>query len=287
MGANSQSFSSLKESGNQLFVKTTRDDTQSPALYQQQMCQALQYYNLASNLVKSALEKSFIRKNIAVTQLRVGQRLKQILETESEKVNKKEFDAMLHHYRSWRSPTSMLNSAFRSVSILSGLVSYWFVPRVQGSPSDQSSSNEPILPLIKEDLQYFLEESLKNFGEAIEIGQEVQSSDWTLQVRKGQQECRKLYWNFFSDSNSTGDEFSVLCGRLHQFCWEMTGSARAQYFLKLGHLTFHKAIQYQEKNLIIQSIQLLHNNYLNIEEAKKLDSQLEEAVELEESNFTH
>jgi hypothetical protein len=58
-------------------------------------------------------------------------------------------------------------------------------------------------------------------------------------------------------------------------------------FLKLGRLTFEKAIELQDNGRFAESLQLLRDNYLNIEEAKKDECQIEEVIELEESNFIH
>ena len=83
------------------------------------------------------------------------------------------------------------------------------------------------------------------------------------------------------------EELKIIRGRLHQLCWNLNGSVRAELFLKLGRMTFNKAVQYQESGRAGESLHLLKDNHLNIEEAKKLDAQLQEAVELEENNFMH
>jgi ribosomal protein L7/L12 len=44
-------------------------------------------------------------------------------------------------------------------------------------------------------------------------------------------------------------------------------------------------VDLQEHKKYIESLQLLHDNRMNIEEAKKISSQLEEATELEESTY--
>jgi hypothetical protein len=59
-----QSFYTLKESGNQLFKKTFQDNAFSLTHYQQQMCQALQYYNMACDFARNAKQLSSIKKTL-------------------------------------------------------------------------------------------------------------------------------------------------------------------------------------------------------------------------------
>ena len=224
-----KSFDSLKELGNQLFLKTSQNENLSPVIYQQRMCEALQFYYTAGNLATSPQQLSSIRKNVAVTQLHIAEKL--------------------------------IPEYFRQVL--------------------KSTPNQ-----MEKDLQFFLEQALNNFEEAMKIGLGVQSPGWTAQMREQKHKCAQLLWNFLLKSQD-GNNFSVLCGRLHQVLWNLIGSVRAELFLQLGRLTFNKAVEYQECGKSIESLQLLHNNYLNIEEAKKLDAQLNEAVELEDSNFVH
>ena len=98
-------------------------------------------------------------------------------------------------------------------------------------------------------------------------------------MRERKHQCAQLLWNFLLKSHD-GNDFSVLYGRLHHVFWKLIGSVRAELFLLLGHLTFNKAVEYQEGGKVVESLQLLHDNYLNIEVAKKLDAQLNEAGEL-------
>ena len=65
------------------------------------------------------------------------------------------------------------------------------------------------------------------------------------------------------------EELKIIRGRLHQLCWNLNGSVRAELFLKLGRMTFNKAVQYQESGRAGESLHLLKDNHLNIEEAKK------------------
>ena len=225
-----KSFDSFKELGNRLFLKTSQNENLSPVIYQQRMCEALQFYNKAGNFATSAQQVSSIRKNVAFTQLRIA-----------EKLNPAYFRQVLR-----RSTTNQMGK----------------------------------------DLQFFLEEALKNFEEAMKIGLGVQSPAWTAQVRERKHQCAHLLWNFLMKSHD-GNDFSILCGRLHQVFGNLIGSVRAELFLQLGRLTFNKAVEYQEDGKVVESLQLLHDNYLNIEEAKKLDAQLNEAGELEDSNFMH
>ena len=225
-----KSFDSFKELGNQLFLKTSQNENLSPVIYQQRMCEALQFYNKAGNFATSAQQVSSIRKNVAFTQLRIA-----------EKLNPAYFRQVLR----------------------------------------RSTTNQ-----MRKDLQFFLEEALKNFEEAMKIGLGVQSPAWTAQVRERKHQCAHLLWNFLLKLHD-GNDFSVLCGRLHQVFGNLIGSVRAELFLQLGRLTFNKAVEYQEDGKVVESLQLLHDNYLNIEEAKKLDAQLNEAGELEDSNIMH
>ena len=114
-----KSFDYFKEKGNQLFLKTIQNEKLSPVIYQQRMCEALQFYNKAGNFATSAQQVSSIRKNVAFTQLRIA-----------EKLNPAYFRQVLR-----RSTTNQMGK----------------------------------------DLQFFLEEALKNFEEAMKIGLGVQS----------------------------------------------------------------------------------------------------------------
>ena len=152
------------------------------------------------------------------------------------------------------------------------------------SPSSTSRINKPGTQMEK-DIEFFLEESLKHFEMAAEVGKGVQDLDWIKQIEERHQQCAELLWSalvfIFQD-------LSEMFGRLHKLCWNLSGTLRAHLFLKLGHLTFLKAVDCQETNKVIQSLQLLHDNHLNIEEAKKLPPfQLEEVLELEDNTYTH
>jgi hypothetical protein len=106
-----------------------------------------------------------------------------------------------------------------------------------------------------------------------------------LQMQENQRKCAELMWNFLI-SLCSKKALCVLLGQLHQFCWSINEpSLRANLFLKLGRFTFQKAVDLQEHKKYIESLQLLHDNRMNIEEAKKISSQLEEATELEESTY--
>ncbi|XP_046443360.1 uncharacterized protein LOC124193538 [Daphnia pulex] len=139
---------------------------------------------------------------------------------------------------------------------------------------------------LEKELKFYLEGSLENFVQAAEIGKLFQNADWISKLTESQQECAYLLWNFFLKSLKQ-EKLSVLFGRLHKLCWNLNGLTRSSFFLKLGRLTFEKAIEHQDNGRFIESLQLLRDNYLNIEEAKKDKDQCEEAIELEESNFIH
>jgi hypothetical protein len=98
------------------------------------------------------------------------------------------------------------------------------------SPSSTSRINKPETQLEK-DLEFFLEESLKNFEMAAKIGKGVQDMDWIMQIEERHQKCAELLWSalvfIFQD-------LSKMFGRLHKFCWNLKGILRAQLFLKLG-----------------------------------------------------
>lgn len=230
------SFDSFKNLGNQIFQKTYQDLTLSPVLYKERICQALQYYNKASNLARNAKEKSSILKNIAASQFRIGEKC----------------------YNCYQQLTKSTRQSRNSKSSSSTLIT---------------------------ESQYFLEESLKNFMEAIEIGKSIQEPAWIVQMTEKQHQCAELLWNSIISQDHV--KWPVLCGQLHQLCLKLTGPIRAKLFLKLGRLTFQKAVKQQENGRMIQSLQLLHDNYQNIEEAKRLENQLDEVIELEESNYTH
>ena len=68
-------FDSLKELGNELFKETNRNENLSSIFYQQRLCQALQFYNRAGNLAKSTQQVPSIGKNVALTQMRIAEKL--------------------------------------------------------------------------------------------------------------------------------------------------------------------------------------------------------------------
>ncbi|EFX65699.1 hypothetical protein DAPPUDRAFT_117072 [Daphnia pulex] len=140
---------------------------------------------------------------------------------------------------------------------------------------------------LEKELKFYLEGSLEDFVEAAEIGKPVQNADWISKLTESQQECAFLLWDFFLKSLKK-EKLSVLFRQLHKLCWNLTGLTRSKFFLKLGHLTFEKAIEHQDNGRFTESLELLRDNYLNIEEAKKDKYQIiEEAIELQESNFLH
>jgi hypothetical protein len=140
---------------------------------------------------------------------------------------------------------------------------------------------------LEKELKFYLEGSLENFVEAAEIGEPVQNDDWFSKLLESQITCAYFLWNFFLKSLKN-EGLPILFGQLHKICWNKTAYGRSSFFLKLARLTFEKAIELQENGRFTESLQLLHDNYLNIEEAKKDKYQtIEEAIELEESNFIH
>lgn len=139
----------------------------------------------------------------------------------------------------------------------------------------------------EKELIYFLQESLKNAEGALVEGSAAHGETWTCQLRDRRRDCATLLWECLVDARHEDVNFQALRGRLHEFCWKFEGQLRAEYFLKYGQLTFHKALSYQENGQFKESMQLLHDNNLAIEEAKKSSEFIDEAEELEEDNYVH
>lgn len=133
---------------------------------------------------------------------------------------------------------------------------------------------------------YFLQESFKNAEAAIHEGSQVHGVAWTAQLEESRRVCAQLLWKSLREPQEEGG-FPVLVGRLHNFCLQLDGQLRAEFFLRLGRLTFQKAVSLQEDGRFKESLQLLNDNNFAIEEAKKGSSLSEEAEELAESNYTH
>ncbi len=135
------------------------------------------------------------------------------------------------------------------------------------------------------DIPFFLTESLKNLETAMEEGAGQHPHEWSINIQDRRQEGLELLWSFVKKNNASED-FKVLAGRLHQFCWSLDkGHTRSDFFLRLGRLTFSKAVQYQETGRYKESLQLLHDNHLAIEEAKRFNS--DDVEDLEQSNYIH
>lgn len=135
---------------------------------------------------------------------------------------------------------------------------------------------------------FFLKESLTNFGLAMKEGPHHQGEKWADHLLERRSECIELLWTFMIDNNKDSG-FSIMAGRLHEFCWSLNqGKIRSEFFHRLAKLTFQKAVQHQESKKFHrykQSVQLLHNNHLAIEEAKKFPN--DDVEDLEQSNFIH
>ena len=136
------------------------------------------------------------------------------------------------------------------------------------------------------EINFYLEESMETFDEAVESGELAQPLKWMAHVTGKQEECADLLWDFLLSSDDRNN-LKVLFGKLHQLCLTKIGAVRARLFLKLGRFTFQMAIAFQEKGKVVESLQLLRDNNFNIEEAKKLEAQMEEALELEDSTYLH
>jgi hypothetical protein len=139
---------------------------------------------------------------------------------------------------------------------------------------------------LEKDLKFYLKGSLEAFVRAFEVGTTVQNADWISQLIESQQRCAQLMWNFILISQEH-EMLSIILGRLHRLCCNVIRLTQPVLFLKLGRLTFQKAIEHQENGRFIESLQLLRDNCRNIEEAKKDKYLLKEAIELEESNLIH
>jgi hypothetical protein len=139
---------------------------------------------------------------------------------------------------------------------------------------------------LEKDLKFYLKGSLEAFVRAFEVGTTVQNADWISQLIESQQRCAQLMWNFILISQKH-EMLSIILGRLHRLCCNVIRLTQPVLFLKLGRLTFQKAIEHQENGRFIESLQLLRDNCRNIEEAKKDKDQWEVSIELEESNLIH
>ena len=240
MDLDRHSFISMKDQGNKIYTHYCKDEQLTVDVYVQHLTLALLYYKRAKKLAKTPIEKSSIRKNLAVVQLCIAKKLLQ----------RKRLTAKT---RAQKRKQAVVN------------------------PSAQAGEG-----------LFFLEESMDNYDEAIEIGKPVQAINWLIQLTEKQQECAELLWSSLLSSYGKTN-LNILLGKLHQLCLsKMDGSPlRAQLFLKLGRFTFQKAIDFQEQGKAVESLQLLGDNTFNIEEAKKMDLQMEWALELEESNYLH
>lgn len=133
------------------------------------------------------------------------------------------------------------------------------------------------------EVSFYLKESLLNFGYAIQEGAKEHGKEWTDHLMERRSTCAELLWNCLVQ-NSQKDSFPVLAGRLHQFCWNMDEPRmRSKFFQRLAKHTFEKAVEIQESGEFKESLELLHNNHLAIEEAKKFPN--DDVEDLEKSNF--
>ncbi len=138
-----------------------------------------------------------------------------------------------------------------------------------------------------QDILFFLKESLNHFASALRKGLREHGVKWAAHLRARRYTCAELLWGQFILSNK-GRGFHFLASRLHQFCWSLDRSKmRSEFFLRLAKLTFQKAVRYQESENYKESLQLLHDNHLAIEEAKNFLNDDEDVKDLEQSNFTY
>lgn len=121
----------------------------------------------------------------------------------------------------------------------------------------------------EKEVLYFLQESLKNAGEAIQDGSQVHIHAWVEQLQERRRECAQLLWKCLAESpTNQNSSVQVQRGRLNEFCWDLDGPIRAEFFLKYGRFT-QKAVQYQENGHFKESLQLLHDNHLAIERVQE------------------
>ena len=142
------------------------------------------------------------------------------------------------------------------------------------------------------DISYFLEQSLENYGKALATGKHSKDARWKAQVEENGTECVNLVWQFvLKDPQyklSYMDEvLSRLIGRLSEICWKTDGFIRGKLFLKLGHLSLQKAVQYQENGDHKKAFCLLKDNYTAVEEAKQHLGMQADVTDLEESTLIH
>jgi hypothetical protein len=142
------------------------------------------------------------------------------------------------------------------------------------------------------EISYFLEQSLVNYGKALAAGKHSKDARWKAQVEEKGTECVNLVWQFvLKDPQyklSYMDEvLSRLIGHLSQMCWKTDGFIRGKLFLKLGHLSLQKAVQYQENGDHKKALCLLKDNYTAVEEAKQHLGMQEDVTDLEESTLIH
>ena len=143
---------------------------------------------------------------------------------------------------------------------------------------------------MKKEILYYSKESLRNAQLAIQEGAETHGQLWTIQLQGRCQKCANSIWSYLTNlfTKEDASEFSVLSGRLHQFCSDLDGQLRAKFFLKLGQFTLVTAVRLREVGLYKESIQLLADNNLAIEEGKKFYGRgVLEAEELVERTHAH
>ena len=140
-------------------------------------------------------------------------------------------------------------------------------------------------------IEFFLKESMTNFSSALLLGRQVKDEAWRQQVEEKQSSCAALLWQFIVEDPryraATKENFTSMTGRLLGICWEVEGKPRGTLFLRLGNVYLKKAVEYDEAGDKAGALQLLNDNYMAIEEAKKHLGPTEEVVELEEVTYIH
>ena len=77
MDLDRHSFISMKDQGNKIYTQYCKDEQLTVDVYVQHLTLALLYYKRAKKLAKTPIEKSSIRKNLAVVQLCIAKKLLQ------------------------------------------------------------------------------------------------------------------------------------------------------------------------------------------------------------------
>ena len=138
-------------------------------------------------------------------------------------------------------------------------------------------------------IQSLLESTFKNYEEASRMAlmsaslpsTKLQNDGWFRRLAQRQDIVADVLWNLYESSI---EDFNVLRSRLEGICRTLNGFFRAKYFLQLGLIFLQKAKSLKKKKMIDESLRLLLENKLNIEESKKQVSFVQQAVALENRN---